>query len=202
MSNSRLWRRTRRLLVTLAAVTAVAVDFHGDPTQFFTYFTILTNLLIAGWFLWAAINPEKAERAAALRLALTIYGLITLSVYWILLSPTHHPEGLKFVSNLFLHLFVPLAMGAEDLMAPWPPLRRRAPLLVLIFPVGYCAFAVIRGEFTGWYPYFFLDKAKVGGWIGLALFIVVLLVMFIVLAYGWRLAVHVRQKATATKSPS
>lgn len=191
-------RRFRRLAVGAAAFGAIAVDFHGDPSQYFTYFTVLTNLSIGTWFLASLVWPKKLEGASVLRLALTIYGLITLSVYWALLAPTHHPQGLVFWANLVLHLVVPAAMAVEDLLVPWPRTKAAVPLWILVFPLAYCAFAVIRGELTGWYPYFFLNKNEVGGWVFLGLFLAGLLAVFAALAYGWRLVVHRRRrKATA-----
>jgi len=194
-------RMIRRFLLAALAFGSISLDYHGAPDQYFTYFTILTNLSIGVWFLAAALVPRLADGASALRLALTVYGLVTLSVYWIFLSPTHHPQGWSMVANFGLHLVMPLAMALEDLLVPWPKLSKLAPLWCLVFPLVYCAFALVRGEVTGWYPYFFLDKAQLGGWIALTGFLIFLFAVFIALAYGWRLAIHLRQgrdgKATA-----
>ena len=189
----------RRLLVPLAAFWAISIDFHGDPSQYFTYFTILTNLSIGLWFMAGAFWP-RVEKLSALRLALTIYGLVTLLVYWVLLSPTHHPTGLNFWANLILHLGVPVAMAVEDLIAPWPHTKAAIPLWSLAFPLIYCAFSVARGEMTGWYPYFFLDQSAVGGWLLLAAFLGGLLAVFAALAYGWRLLVHRRHRSRERKA--
>jgi hypothetical protein len=202
MSEHQGWgRRLRRLAVAAVAFTSIALDYHGSPEQYFTYFTILTNLSIGTWFLAAALAGGRLDRASALRLALTVYGLVTLTVYWVFLSPTHHPQGWSIPANFGLHLVVPLAMALEDLLVPWPRLSRLAPLWCLIFPLAYCAFSLTRGELTGWYPYFFLDKAKLGGWLGLTAFVLFLFAVFLALAYGWRLAIHLRhgrvEKTTA-----
>lgn len=192
----------RRSVVALLAWSAVAVDFHGDPWQYFSYFTILTNLSIGLWFALAAWQPARWEKAASLRLALTIYGLVTLVVYWVLLSPTHHPQGWTYAANLVLHLIVPLAMAVEDVVAPWPPLKVKPVFWVLVPPLAYCAASVFRGELTGWYPYFFLNQKELGGWGGLVLYVVVLLAVFTLLALGWRGLVVRRYRRRERKRPT
>ena len=191
--------RVRRVAVAVAAGVAVAIDFHGDPWFYFTYFTILTNLAIGVWFLGAAFLDRRFETASAVRLALTVYGLVTVTVYWIFLSPTHHPQGWSFFANALLHVAVPLAMAAEGLVVPGTRIRPSAPWWGLLFPAVYCAFSLVRGELTGWYPYFFLNRSEMGGWGPLALFCGGLLAAFVALGFGWRALVHFRQrKATAT----
>jgi len=182
----------RRLAVAALAFASVAIDFHLPADRYFAYFTVLTNLAIGAWFLASVFRPSL-NRWSGLRLGLTVYGLVTLTVYWVFLSPTHHPEGLKFFANLGLHLVVPLAMAWEDLLVPWPKVGRWVPGAVVAFPLVYCAFSLIRGQATGWYPYFFLNPAELGGWGGLSGFLVILLGLFVVLAFAWRLVVHGRQ---------
>jgi hypothetical protein len=189
--------RFRRLLAFLLAWGAVAVECRGDPTQYFAYFTILTNLGIGAWFLMAACSPRRAERMPGVRLSLTVYGFVTVLVYWVFLSPDHHPQGWSFAANLLLHLGVPLAMAAEDLLIPWPRLRALEVLWCLLFPVVYGVGTLTRGAMTGWYPYFFLDGTKRGGG-QLAAFLGLLLLLFVGLSYSWRVLVELRyRKATA-----
>lgn len=185
-------RTVRRLVVAAVALASVAIDFHLPADRYFAYFTVLTNLGIGAWFL-ASVFRGALNRWSAVRLALTVYGLVTLTVYWAFLSPTHHPQGLNFLANLGLHLVVPLAMAAEDVLVPWPRVGSRLVFAVLGFPLAYCGFSLVRGQTTGWYPYFFLDPAELGGWPGLAAFLVILLGLFVVLAFGWRQVVQGRQ---------
>lgn len=185
-------RTVRRLAVAAVALVSVAIDFHLPADRYFAYFTVLTNLGIGAWFL-ASVFRGALNRWSAVRLALTVYGLVTVTVYWAFLAPTHHPQGLNFFANLGLHLVVPLAMAAEDLVVPWPRVGSRVAIGVLAFPLAYCGFSLVRGQLTGWYPYFFLNPAELGGWAGLAAFLVILLGLFVVLAFAWRLVVHGRQ---------
>ncbi len=188
--------RLRRALVALAALLAVVLDFNGEPSHYFTYFTVLTNLGIGVWFFGAALTP-RWERASGVRLALTVYGLTTLLIYWIFLAPTHHPQGITVLANLILHLVVPVCMAVEDLLVPRRA-SRLAPLWCLSFPAAYALFSLIRGTTTGWYPYFFFDVQKwPGGWPELTGFLGLLLVLLIVLAFGWQLVIRRRHRVEA-----
>jgi hypothetical protein len=200
MSDAPVGRLVRRWTVATLALASIAVEFRDPADHYFAYFTVLTNLLIGAWFVVAALKPRRAERWAGLRLAATVYGLATLGIYWVLLSPTHHPGGASFFANLGLHLVVPLAMALEDLLVPWPRLKPWAAWAVLPWPLAYCALSMIRGELTGWYPYFFFNYREVGGWGVQAAFIAVLLGVFIALGFGWRALVHRRQGAEATQA--
>lgn len=196
-------RRVRRFLVALAAWGAVALDFNGDPTAYFNYFTIITNMAIGAWFLVASFAGQWAEARSGLRLSLTIYGLVTATVYWVLLAPTFHLEGLRVLATVVLHLVVPLAMVAEDVLIPWPPVGPRGPFVIIVFPLAYLVGAFVRGQLTGWYPYFFLDQSKMGGWAMVTLFLVGMFAVFLVLASVWsalvgRLYARKIRKATAS----
>ncbi len=193
------WGRLRRLVTGVLPLVAVAIDLHGNPTQYFSYFTVLTNLGIGAWFLLAAWKPSRLESASVVRLTLTVSGWVTLAVYWILLSPIHHPQGWNFAANLVLHLIVPLAMAAEDLWFPWPPLKASRLGWGFVFPVVWVVFTLVRGAQSGWYPYYFLDAAKLGSVTLLAVFLVLLFAGFAALALVWRLLIHRRHRKATEK---
>ena len=199
MDEEMFWgRRIRRMVIALVAGLSITVDFHAPADQYFMYFTVLTNILIGLWAFGASIFGDKFERRPTLRLALTVYGLVTLAVYWIFLAPNHHPQGLNFWANLGLHLGVPLAMALEGFLDPWPATTRLAPLWTIGFPLIYGSFILTAGEFSGWFPYFFLNPNMMGGWIPLGIFLGALLIGFIGISYGWGSLVQLkRRKATA-----
>jgi uncharacterized membrane protein len=47
---------------------------------------------------------------------------------------------------------------------------------------AYVVYTMIRGAITGWYPYPFFNPARVGGYGGVTLYCLVMLVGFVVLA--------------------
>lgn len=137
------------------------------PEQFFAYFTIETNLLVVlSLFLSGVATAANAQgaRLNAFRAAVVVYILIVGIGFALLLS------GLSDVTftavpwnNTVLHYVMPVVM-LLDLVLDRPAKRIRfAPALAwLVFPAGYAAFSLVRGDLTGWYPYPFLNPANQG----------------------------------------
>ena len=57
---------------------------------------------------------------------------------------------------------------------------------VLVFPSVWLVYTLLRGSDIGWYPYFFLDEAQVGGVVGVVLYCALVLVIFVVADGGAR----------------
>ncbi len=124
------------------------------------YFTILTNLMVAG---------VMAAEATGRRTGPVWLGTITLNiamvglVYQLLLRPEVPLTGWNWVTDFLMHALVPVAMVLW--WGGFGPRRLpvRAVLPWLLWPVAYCVYALIRGGFEGRYPYFFLDIGRFGG---------------------------------------
>lgn len=127
------------------------------------YFTILTNLLVAGLTGLVALRWRVAAGAA---FAVTLSIVMVAAVYHLLLAGLVNPVGLAWWADQGLHTAVPLLMLAWWLaFAPVPEWRALAP--ALIWPFCYLLYAVARGGATGSWPYPFLDVAQ-RGWGGVA----------------------------------
>ena len=77
--------------------------------RFFSFFTILTNAMVAFYYTLAIIKPttaiiQKAGTVTAITVYITVVGL----VYQIVLRPLWHPEGLQKIVDELLHAVVPL----------------------------------------------------------------------------------------------
>lgn len=171
-------------------------------TNFFSYFTVLSNVsaaivLIAG-AVWMLRNrrsdaPEPVWLATAL-VCVSTYMLVTGLVYNVLLR--QYPiAGISDVwTNETLHLILPLFLLADVLFAP----RRRAlPWstvgVVAAFPLMWAVYTLIRAEFVTaplvgtpyWYPYPFLNPHVVdGGYLGVAGYILGIAAAIIAVAAG------------------
>ena len=124
------------------------------------FFTIWSNVAACIVMTLAALGkPAGRGIMAALATALTVVCV----VYWALLSGEHHPVGFDRVTNQSHHTFVPLATIAWW-FAYAPRAERIAPLLpaVMVPPLAYGVFALILGQLTGFYAYFFLDQPALG----------------------------------------
>jgi hypothetical protein len=134
---------------------------------FFGFFTILTNLLVAV----AVTVPLVAPRAAAGRFfasasvlgsVATSIALVGLGYHW-LLREVWTPQGLQLLADLLLHYVVPAGFVAWWIgFAPKSGLTAMAPLRWAAWPLGYFAYALVRGALTGLYAYPFIDVPAIG----------------------------------------
>ena len=160
--------RACRLLLALAALTAIGYDVASGPgvsdTDYFSYFTVLSNLFAAAMLLYGALRPERSQTVALLRGAAVAYILTTGIVYLLLLSgraPTY-----PWV-NAVLHYLMPVAVTLDWLLSPPSVLLRpmRTVVLWMAFPVLYIVYTLARGAIVGWYPYFFVNPHRSGGYL-------------------------------------
>lgn len=127
--------------------------------NFCSYFTVLANLMVAAAFL----TPGSWFRGARVRGGATLHIALVGLVYELMLRRIWHPDGAEFLASFILHDAVPLAV-----LAHWLLLRERGalrwpdPFAWLGFPIGYLAYALTRGELTGWWLYPFLDASALG----------------------------------------
>ena len=174
--------RIYRTVIPLLALAAIVAQAHetivvkqGSAANFFSYFTIHSNLLAITVLLWAAWWSGSAPVLRdVLRGAATLYLSITGVVYSVLLA--EEEARLQLIIpwvDVVLHRLTPLVMIIDWLVNPpaVAPARRHA-LQWMIYPLAFMVYTVIRGPLVGWYPYPFLDPARVGGGQGVALYCV------------------------------
>lgn len=203
----RWWVQRYRVAFVLLTLVAVAVQLSRStssgfsPANFFSFFTIESNLFAAGVLLWSANGATNRRPAAGVDLvrgAAVLYMSITGVVYGVLLAGYQQElqTTLPWV-DIVLHRLMPLVLVADWLIDP-PRARivpRRA-LLWLAYPLLYAAYSLLRGPFAHWYPYPFLDPGQVGGYGIVALYCLgiaagTLLFMWLVIAIGTRLRLMV-----------
>ncbi len=135
--------------------------------NFFSYFTILTNVLIALAMLFPGLAPNGAAGRFAAdpgpRSGLTMYAVVVGLVYHFLLHATWNPQGWALVVNILLHYVMPVAMLLDWLMfTPKGRLRWRDPPAWLLFPLIYGGWTLIHGWMTDWWPYWFVNVSTLG----------------------------------------
>lgn len=111
--------------------------------------------------------------------------VITGIVYAVLLANADVGLIAAWVNSV-LHQVTPVALLADWVFfAPWPRAggRRASQWLPrLAFPLAYFAYSLSRGAVVDWYPYPFLDPRYPGGYGRIAVYAVVLAVVFALLA--------------------
>jgi hypothetical protein len=138
----------------------------GGIVAYLSFFTILTNLLIA-IALTSTLKPKSRVGSffsrPAVTAALAAYIATVGIVYSLLLRELWNPEGLQKTADVLLHDVVPLMFVASWLFLfrkarlPW-----KVVLVWLAYPLAYLCFALVRGALTGRYPYPFIDAGKLG----------------------------------------
>ncbi|TNM64085.1 hypothetical protein FHN55_14735 [Streptomyces sp. NP160] len=167
-------------LVVVALVVDVSVTVAGGPAfvavdgsrlglagrlaNLFSYFTILSNVLV---LVISAVFALRPEPSGALFRVLHLDALLSIAatgvVYAVLLAGTEHPTGWSVVSNTIFHDVVPVAFPLVWLVfGPRPRLTWRPVALAFVWPVVWLAYTFVRGAVTGWYPYGFLDATQLG----------------------------------------
>lgn len=195
------------VVTQLAASIATTIELDRDlgtvVANFFSFFTVLSNVLAAGVLTWAGIvhlrrpgtpaagTPVDGPALATVLACATTAMIITGVVYNLLLRGLTLPQGSEPVpwSNEVLHLIGPLFLLLDLFVAP----RRRAlpwrsVAVVLIFPLVWTAYTLVRGPLvtnpgTGdpwWYPYPFLNPHNDGGWPSVLLYVVIIAIAFVV----------------------
>ncbi len=163
--------RGYRILAALLALLAIAAQFSrsmaifGSATNFFSYFTIQSNLCAAAILLWTAQPRAATPRRDSLRGAAVLYLVTTGIVYASLLADeaARRHAIIPWV-DLILHRLVPIVLLADWIIEPPAnPLPFRRALIWLAYPLAWLGYTMIRGGITGWYPYPFLRPDQPGG---------------------------------------
>jgi hypothetical protein len=132
--------------------------------RFFSFFTILTNTIVAITTTVIAFFPNnkffsKASTQAAVASYITIVGL----VYSLALRSVWDPQGWQAVADHTLHDVVPVMFVVYWLIsAPKSGIAWIDPIKWLVYPVIYIVYSLARGAIVNWYPYWFINVGEVG----------------------------------------
>lgn len=133
-------------------------------SEFFSYFTIQSNLLIAVAAIMLAVQPDRDGAVFRVLRIAGLFGItVTLVVYQLLLSHLANFAGAAAVSNIGLHYVVPacailgwLCFGPRRLVT-WTAL-----FLAMLWPLAYVGLTIVQGMITGFYPYPFVNIETLG----------------------------------------
>ena len=175
-----------RILIPAAVVAAVigqlvtSIGFWTDKgvtnigsnvVNFLSFFTIESNILSAvvlliGASLLVGLQEDPRWFLVA-RLCVVTYMVTTGVVYNLLLRGIELPQGSTLGwSNEIMHVVVPIYLLVDWILAPGRrPVRWRAIWIVVIFPVVWSVYTLVRGPLVidqvygtdFWYPYPFMN---------------------------------------------
>lgn len=136
-------------------------------TRYFSYFTIDTNLIVAVCSSLVLLAPGSAAgkffSRQTTQAAIVLYIVVVGVVYNIILRSIWDPQGLQKIVDELLHLIVPILFLLYWLICvPKNELKWKHAFNWMIYPSIYGAFALLRGNISGFYPYPFIDKTILG----------------------------------------
>ena len=173
--------------VGLAVQFSATFEQNGSFTQtlwiLVHFFTVLTNLLAALVLTGIALGIRASNSPVLLGGTTLSIGFVGLT-YVLLLRGLLELSGGASLANFLLHYASPVLVLLFWLVfAPKGGLRYANPLLWVIYPLAYAAYALVRGTVGGKYAYPFIDVAQIGG-LQTAINIVVLAISFLAAGFA------------------
>jgi hypothetical protein len=153
--------------LTLAHCRALGMTTIAGMVTYFSFFTILTNLLVVLGLSFSLCLPEspwgRFFSRPSVTSATTVYIALVGAAYSLLLRHVWDPEGLQKIADILLHDAVPFLYVAWWLIfLPKARLPWKTALSWLVYPLAYLVFVLFRGALTMRYPYHFIDVVKLG----------------------------------------
>ncbi|MCC5929101.1 MAG: Pr6Pr family membrane protein [Cyclobacteriaceae bacterium] len=149
-------------------ITTSGLAFIESLVQLFSYFTVLTNLLVTIYCTVQLLSPNQQNRTKLfLRpetlTALTVFILLVGTIYHLVLKSLWNPEGLLMITDEIYHTFVPLGTLALWIVSTNNKSGNLKKLYSwILYPVLYLLFILIIGNFSDFYPYPFLNVTELG----------------------------------------
>jgi hypothetical protein len=149
----------------------IAGDFDTGPItrtiNFFSFFTILTNILVALALTLPIITPQSVLGQFFLRptvrSAIATYIIIVMAVVYFILRHLTSLTGWDLVADLILHYVMPVLFMIDWLFVVLKEkLKPKDPIDWLAYPIVYLAWTLIHGAYSGFYPYPFLNNGELG----------------------------------------
>jgi hypothetical protein len=171
-------QRNYRISAAAVAWSALILEYYLTITEpgvpmieaiirYFSFFTILTNILVALALTLPWLAPSmRAGRffdRPSVRTAILNYIIIVAVIYHYLLAKLWNPQGWQFVADTIEHVVTP-ALYVTDwvLFVPKGTVNYRSAFIWLAYPLVYAAYSLIHGAVTGFYPYPFINVREFG----------------------------------------
>ena len=134
--------------------------------RFFSFFTILTNTLVAICLtsvLMRSVATQPFFSKPNTLSATTVYILIVGVVYNLVLRSIWDPQGLQKLVDELLHSVIPLYFFLYWLLfVKKTGLKASHVYAWLLYPFLYLVYLLIRGAASGFYPYPFVNVSELG----------------------------------------
>ncbi len=170
LANRSIAKITFAVFIAIVAWFAIILQFFlktGSDINFFSFFTIECNLLIAislsFYVLFPAFSLGRFFTKVSVQSAITLYIFIVALVYNTVLRGILVLNGWSWVVDNLLHVVVPILYLLYYLVyIPKGHLKWKDGIYWMYFPLAYLMYSLIRGSVVNWYPYPFLNVAIFG----------------------------------------
>ena len=161
-------------------------DIPETIIRFFTFFTILTNLWVALFFTCKIFPFTKRLtifNKRGILTALTTFILIVGLVYQFVLRGIWQPHGMQRIVDELLHTIVPLfVLFYWIIFSGKEKINFGDTAIWLLYPLVYFLSVLLRGHFSNYYPYPFLNISVIGVEKVLINSVIILLFMLVIMA--------------------
>jgi len=161
-----------RFYLAIRTSLADGTGIGGGIVTFLSYFTVLTNILVALALAAGGFEPRRpAPRRPAFQVwqqpgvatAIAVYITIVSVIYHLLLSQLWDPQGLTKAVDVMLHSVMPVAYLVYWWFAiPKRQLQWRGAIVWLSYPVAYTVYTLLLGAVRDQYPYPFSNVNELG----------------------------------------
>lgn len=161
---------TSSMVLQYAILIRTTLDTIGPAfatLRFVSYFTILSNFLVALATASALLGSDarlaRFFRRARVKGGIALYIGVTGTIYFLILRHLWQPQGAQWWADTGLHYATPVLY-----LAWWTfgvrhgGLRWGAIVPWLAFPLGYLLWVFLRGVWVHEYPYPFIDVGQLG----------------------------------------
>lgn len=156
-----------QLYLVFYARWSVDASLLGGLVSYFSYFTVLSNTLVAAVLTCAVTTRESKGRRWLMQpwvssgVAVSI--VVVCLAYNLLLRHLWQPQGWQWLADVLLHDVMPvLFLLYWWRCVPKGRLRLGHVGLWVIYPLAYFAYTLLRGHLLAVYPYPFIDVEKLG----------------------------------------
>ena len=135
--------------------------------RYFSFFTVLTNILVAVCYTLPFLNPLSAWgkffSKPTILTAITVYITLVGIVYNLILRFLWNPQGLQWFADELLHVVNPVwFLLFWILFVSKTGLQWKQVITWQLYPVIYIILILVRGSFSGFYPYPFSNAGNLG----------------------------------------
>jgi hypothetical protein len=174
-----------QLILYIMSPGTPGVSLIEKLTRFFSYFTTITNMLVAVTLTAIVFFPYTVAgrmfSRASFQTAVTSYISVVGLVYSLFLRGALNPTGWQAIADHFLHDAAPVFFFFYWLVSvPKQGLEWIDPLKWMIFPCLYVLYSIGHGSFSGWYPYWFANVGQLGYPVALRNSFLILLAFYLV----------------------